>query len=138
MNPHIGFMVGWAMFLEYLFQPLQNALYAVLAIQRIEPRLPFWFLAAITVLFITIMTDQGIKFTARTNQLLLGFMVVITAAFLVEAFRYIVLREHFSGLFSLQSIYNPATFNVHAWLRGHRWRRWCLLDLMVFRFWRKK
>jgi putrescine importer len=118
MNPHIGFMVGWAMFLEYLFQPLQNALYAVLAIQRIEPRLPFWFLAAITVLFITIMTDQGIKFTARTNQLLLGFMVVITAAFLVEAFRYIVLREHFSGLFSLQPIYNPATFNVRAVAAG--------------------
>src|SRR6202020_3531395 len=52
MNPHIGFIVGWAMFLEYLFQPVQNALYAVLAIQRIEPRVPFWFLAAITVGFI--------------------------------------------------------------------------------------
>src|SRR6202023_2971840 len=97
---------------------VQNALYAVLAIQRIEPRIPFWFLAAITVLFITIMTAQGIKFTARTNQLLLGFMVVVTAAFLVEAFRYIVLHEHFSGLFSLQPIYNPATFNVRAVAAG--------------------
>src|ERR1700676_5655356 len=103
-------MVGWGMFLEYFFQPGQNALYAVLAIQRIEPRIPFWFLAAITVLFITIMTAQGIKFTARTNQLLLGFMVVVPAAFLVEAFRYIVLHKHFSGIFSLQPIYNPATF----------------------------
>src|ERR1700688_4957675 len=118
MNPHIGFMVGWAMFLEYLFQPVQNALYAVLAIQRIEPRLPFWFLAGITVLFITVMTDQGIKFTARTNQLLLGFMVVVTAAFLVEAFRYIALHEHFTGIFSLQPIYNPATFNVRAVAAG--------------------
>ena len=118
MNPHIGFMVGWAMFLEYLFQPVQNALYAVLAIQRIEPRIPFWFLAAITVLFITIMTAQGIKFTARTNQLLLGFMVVVTAAFLVEAFRYIVLHEHFSGIFSFHPIYNPATFNVRAVAAG--------------------
>ena len=34
LNPHVGFVVGWAMFLEYLFQPIQNALYAVLAIQR--------------------------------------------------------------------------------------------------------
>jgi putrescine importer len=118
MNPHIGFMVGWAMFLEYLFQPVQNALYAVLAIQRIEPRIPFWFLAAITVLFITLMTAQGIKFTARTNQLLLGFMVIVTAAFLVEAFRYIVLHEHFAGIFSLQPVYNPATFNVRAVAAG--------------------
>ena len=103
MNPHIGFIVGWAMFLEYLFQPVQNALYAVLAIQRIEPRLPFWFLAAITVGFITLLTVQGIKFTARTNELLLAFMVLVTAVFLVAAFRYIVLHDHFSGIVLLRT-----------------------------------
>src|ERR1700758_2213580 len=27
-NSQIGFVVGWAMFLEYLFQPLQNSFYA--------------------------------------------------------------------------------------------------------------
>jgi putrescine importer len=37
LNPHIGFVLGWAMFLEYLFQPLQNSLYAALTIQR-HPR----------------------------------------------------------------------------------------------------
>ena len=29
-NPNIGFVLGWAMFLEYLIQPLQNSLYAAL------------------------------------------------------------------------------------------------------------
>jgi putrescine importer len=118
MNPHIGFIVGWAMFLEYLFQPVQNALYAVLAIQRIEPRLPFWFLAAIAVGFITFLAIQGIKFNARTNQVLLAFMGLVTAVFLIEAFHYIVRHEHFSGLFSLQPIYNPATFNLRAVAAG--------------------
>jgi amino acid transporter len=118
MNPHVGFIVGWAMFLEYLFQPIQNALYAVLAIQRMEPRLPFWLLAALAVGFITLLTVQGIKFTARTNQLLLGFMVIVTAAFLVEAFRYIVLHESIAGLFSLKPIYNPATFTLRAVAAG--------------------
>jgi putrescine importer len=118
MNPHIGFIVGWAMFLEYLFQPVQNALYAVLAIQRMVPGLPFWFLAAITVGFITLMTVQGIKFTARTNQILLGFMALVTAAFLVEAFRYVVLHQHIAGLFSIQPVYNPATFNLRAVASG--------------------
>jgi putrescine importer len=118
MNPHIGFIVGWAMFLEYLFQPVQNALYAVLAIQRIEPRLPFWFLAAITVAFITLLTVQGIKFTARTNELLLAFMVLVTAVFLVAALRFIVFHDHFSGLFSYEPIYNPKTFNLRAVAAG--------------------
>jgi putrescine importer len=118
LNPHLGFIVGWAMFLEYLFQPIQNALYAVLAIQRMAPRVPFALLAALAVGFITLMTVQGIKFTARTNEVLLGFMVLVTIAFLVEAFRSIVLHEKFAGLFSMQPIYNPATFDLRALAAG--------------------
>jgi putrescine importer len=118
LNPHFGFVVGWAMFLEYLFQPIQNALYAVLAIQRMTPRVPFAALAAVTVGFITILTVQGIKFTARTNEVLLGFMLLVTTVFLVESFRYIVLHQHFTGLFSLNPIYNPATFNLRAVAAG--------------------
>jgi amino acid transporter len=118
LNPHVGFVVGWAMFLEYLFQPIQNALYAALAIQRMVPRIPFALLAALTVGLITIMTLQGIRFTARTNEVLLGFMVLVTAVFLVEAFRYIVLHEKFAGLFSLQPMYNPGTFQLRAVAAG--------------------
>jgi len=114
LNPHFGFVVGWAMFLEYLFQPVQNALYSVLAIQRMAPRIPFAVLAALAVGFITIMTVQGIKFTARTNEILLAFMVLVTTVFIVQAFRYVIIHEHFAGLFSFKPIYNPATFNLRG------------------------
>ena len=118
LNPHVGFIIGWAMFLEYLFQPVQNALYAVLAVQRMIPRFPFALLALLAVGFITIITVQGIKFTARTDEALLGFMVLVTAVFLVEAFRYIVLHDHLSGLFSMQPIYDPETFSIRAVASG--------------------
>jgi putrescine importer len=118
LNPHFGFVVGWAMFLEYLFQPIQNALYAVLAIQRMTPRIPIAILAAVTVGFITILTVQGIKFPARTNEVLLGFMSLVTTVFLVESLRFIVLHQHFTGLFSMHPIYNPATFNLRAVATG--------------------
>ena len=48
-NPTFGFVVGWAMFLEFLFQPLQNSLYAALTIQRLLPHLPFALLSAVAV-----------------------------------------------------------------------------------------
>lgn len=118
LNPHLGFVIGWAMFLEYLFQPIQNALYAVLAVQRMMPRVPFPALAAIAVGVITIITVQGIKFTARTDEAMLGFMVLVTAVFLVEAFRYVVLHDHFAGLFSMQPVYNPETFSLRAVAAG--------------------
>jgi len=80
------------MFLEYLFQPIQNSLYAVLAIHRMLPQVPFALLAAVTVGCITLLTVQGIKFNARTNEVLLGFMLLVTGIFLIEAFRHIVLH----------------------------------------------
>jgi putrescine importer len=118
LNPYLGFIVGWAMFLEYLFQPIQNALYAVLAVQRVMPRIPFAIIAALAVGLITLVTVQGIKFTARTDEVMLGFMVVVTAVFLVAAFRFVVLREGFTGLLSMQPIYNPATFHLRALAAG--------------------
>jgi putrescine importer len=118
LNSHVGFVVGWAMFLEYLFQPIQNALYAVLAIQRMTPMIPFTILAALTVGLITVMTVQGIRFTARTNEVLLGFMMLVTTVFLVEAFRFVVLHHRYIGLISMQPIYNPATFDVRAIAAG--------------------
>ncbi|HTS38663.1 MAG TPA: APC family permease [Candidatus Solibacter sp.] len=118
LNPHLGFILGWAMFLEYLFQPIQNSLYAVLAIHRMLPQVSFALLAAVIVGFITLLTVQGIKFNARTNEVLLGFMLLVTAIFLVQAFRHVVLHQSFGGLLSLQPIYNPATFNVRALAAG--------------------
>jgi amino acid transporter len=104
--------------LEYLFQPIQNALYAALTFQRMTPRIPFAILAAFAVGLITFMTIQGIKFTARTNEVLLAFMLLVTTVFLVEAFRYVVLHHRYAGLMSLQPIYNPGTFNLRALAAG--------------------
>src|SRR5208337_1599133 len=47
-----------------------------------------------------------------------GFIVIVTFAFIVEAFRYIILHQHFSGLISLQPIYNPDTFKFRAVASG--------------------
>jgi len=118
LNPHVGFILGWAMFLEYLFQPIQNALYAVLAIHRMVPQIPFAILSLLIVAFITLMATGGIKFNARTNEVLLGFMLLVTAVFLVQAVRHIVFHQSFSALFSYRPIYNPATFDLRALAAG--------------------
>ena len=73
-NPQIGFVLGWAMFLEYLFQPLQNSLYAALTIQRLLPHIPFVLLSALAVGFMTLLCWFGIRTTARANQILLALM----------------------------------------------------------------
>jgi amino acid transporter len=117
-NPHIGFILGWAMFLEYLFQPLQNSLYAALTVQRLLPHVPLALLSAVAVGFMTLLCWLGMRTTARTNQILLAFMSLVMASFLFEAFRYILVHQHWQGLASLQPLYDARTFSVRAIAAG--------------------
>ena len=45
-------------------------------------------------------------------------MALVTALFLVEAFRYIALHKGVGGLFTTHPIYDPATFNLRALAAG--------------------
>jgi putrescine importer len=113
-NANIGFVIGWAMFLEYLFQPLQNSLYAALTIQRLLPHIPFALLSAVAVGFMTCLCWFGIRTTARANQILLAFMSIVMVAFLAEALWYIFTHQHWHGLISNEPFYDPRTFSVRA------------------------
>jgi len=117
-NAYIGFVIGWAMFLEYLFQPLQNSLYAALTVQRLLPHIPFALLSAVAVGFMTLLCWFGIRTTARANQILLGFMTIVMVAFLGEAIWYIFSHQQWHGLISAEPFYDPRTFSVRAIAAG--------------------
>ena len=117
-NAQIGFVVGWAMFLEYLFQPLQNSLYAALTVQRLLPHVPFALLSAGAVGFMTLLCWFGIRTTARANQILLAFMSIVMIAFIFEALWYIFTHQQWHGLISAQPFYDPKTFSVRAIAAG--------------------
>jgi len=117
-NPTFGFVVGWAMFLEFLFQPLQNSLYAALTIQRLLPHLPFALLSAVAVGFMTLLCWFGIRTTARANQILLFMMSIVMVFFVGEAIWYIIGHHHLIGLISTQPVYDPRTFSVRAIAAG--------------------
>lgn len=42
MNPHMGFLVGWASLLDYLLLPMINALLAKLYLSAMFPEVPQW------------------------------------------------------------------------------------------------
>jgi len=117
-NAQIGFVLGWAMFLEYLFQPVQNSLYAALSVQRLIPHVPLALLSAVAVGFMTVLCWMGIRTTARTNQILLAFMSLIMAAFLFQAFSFVLRHQHWQGLVTLKPVYDARTFSVRAIAAG--------------------
>jgi len=114
LNPHLGFLAGWAMILDYLLQPLINTVWIATALhERYVHQVPFFVWAAIIAGIMTALNLAGVKSSSNTNKVLLAVMSVVVAMFVVLAIKFLYGGQGWAGLFSLQPIYNPATFNSH-------------------------
>ena len=66
LNPHLGFLAGWAMFLDYLLQPLINTVWISSAMHDVyTPKVPFVVWAAIIAGIITALNLLGVRSSAR-------------------------------------------------------------------------
>lgn len=114
LNIHLGFLAGWAMFLDYLIVPIINTVYGSLTLQRLIPSVPFLVWVVLFVFTITFLNLRGIRTTARSNELLLAIMCVVIGVFIVLAIQYIFHQQGWKGLLSYKPFYNPETFNFGA------------------------
>ena len=135
LHPHFGFIAGWCMFLDYLVIPIVSMIYGAISMQKVvdalAPGLTHQVVGALglpfsdervafvvwVVLFVgltTFLNVRGIKWTAHANQILTGVMFLVIAIFVVEAVRYLWLKQGWAGLMSTRPFYNPQTFNLRA------------------------
>ena len=114
LNPHLGFLTGWAMFLDYLIIPLICTVYGALTVQRLVPEIPYAVLAAAFAGTMTLINLRGIRTTARTNFVLAAIMSAVILAFIVLALRLLFHQQGWHGVFSTQPFYSPTTFHVSS------------------------
>ncbi len=135
LHPHCGFIAGWAMFLDYLVIPIVSVIYGAISLQKVvdalapglthqtvaalglalnEQRAAFVCWVVLLICLTTFLNVRGIKWTARANQILTGVMFLVIAVFLVDAVRYLWLKQGWAGLLSTAPFYNPRTFDLRA------------------------
>src|SRR5271157_3054361 len=82
LNPHLGFLAGWAMILDYILQPVINTVWISTALhERYLPQIPFIAWAALIAAIKTVLNLAGVKSSARANKVLLAGMSVVVAFF---------------------------------------------------------
>ncbi len=111
INLHLGFLVGWAMILDYLLQPLLNAVWVAETIHGWVHWIPTYAMMLLFIGIVTILNLRGIRASALANKLLLLFMSVVIAAFVLLAIRYLFHLDGWDGLFSTLPFYDPQTFD---------------------------
>lgn len=86
INPHLGFLVGWAALLDYLLLPMVNALIIRIYMESIFPSVPAWIWVVTYVAMVTAINAWSMGKTSSLNAILVVFELVLIGAFLVLAF----------------------------------------------------
>ena len=114
LNSHLGFLAGWAMFLDYLLVPLICTIYGALTVERLVPEVPYAVWAALFASTMTIVNLRGIQTTARTNLVLCALMCAVVVWFIILAVRFLFGHQGWHGLFAVEPFYHPGTFHLSS------------------------
>ena len=71
LNPHIGFLAGWAMILDYFLIPLLSVIYAALTANRLLPQVPYAVWVIAFTVAITLINVRGIRVTTRAGNVMM-------------------------------------------------------------------
>ena len=86
-GPHIGFMAGWALLLDYLFLPMINYLVIGIYLNAAIPSVPMWVWTLASIVIVTTLNVLGITLVTRMNLVLVAFQLVFIAVFLLGTAR---------------------------------------------------
>lgn len=118
LNPRLGYVVGWAMLMDYVLNPIICIIWCSQAARNIVPGVSFAFWAVGFALLSTFLNTCGIQTSSRVNAILAIAMSLVVLLFLGEGIRYILSTVHPAAGDLLRPIYDPSTFSTSIVLRG--------------------
>jgi amino acid transporter len=118
LHPFAGYMVGWAMLMDYMLNPIICAVWCSVACQDVIPQVPYaaWVVAFVVVF--TALNLRGVQTSARVNAFLALGMSIVVVVFLAFAIRYIAMVVRPIGGAWLLPFYDPATFTPSRLFQG--------------------
>ena len=118
IKPALGYIIGWAMVMDYVLNPLICTIICSKLTQNILPSVPYWALAIFYAGGFTLMNIRGVKTSARINDLMAAGMTIVVIVFLAFVIRLLWNMHEYGAGFFTQPFYNPATFSFGGIFRG--------------------
>ena len=89
IDSRVGFLVGWAILLDYFWLPMVVWLIGAAYLTAQFPSVPAWVFLTGFIVLTTGLNLLGIKLTTRLNLGLIAFQMAVLVAFLILAAKYL-------------------------------------------------
>ncbi len=106
INPHVGFVAGWLILLDYVFVP--SLLYALVASWGVQviPAIPWFAWILVFVLINTVVNVRGMEMTKGVDWIMFVMEIVVLAVFVILGLKYVFGGGGFGHL-ALDPFYQP-------------------------------
>ncbi|MFJ9173490.1 APC family permease [Streptomyces sp. NPDC102360] len=101
----VGFLVGWAVLLDYLFLPMMAWLVQSVYLNAQFPAVPVWVWLIVNAVLTTVVNIIGLNFTDRLNKAFTALAVLLVLLFVI----YCLI--HLAG-------HRPASYSAPLWNDG--------------------
>lgn len=111
INPHIGFLSGWAILMDYMLIPMINFLLSSIFMAHYFPGVPGWVWIVSLILIVTIINYYGITVTAWANNTLIIIQLIFVTAFALFAVNWLLTGNGAATFFDWSAFCNSAELN---------------------------
>jgi amino acid transporter len=105
INPHLGFISGWIILIDYIIVPSLLVSFGALWSSYLLPEIPMIVWVVLFVLIITFINARGIDVAAGASTVVLIFELACIVFFVIAAIKYVFIDGKGLGGFSLDPFY---------------------------------
>ena len=112
INPHVGFIAGWLILLDYIFIP--SLLYVIVGewCVALVPGLPMWIWIALFIVVNTLINVKGIESTARVDFVFFIVEIGIVLIIVIGGLKYILGDGGGAASLTMTPIYQSEHVNL--------------------------
>lgn len=110
VQPHVGFLTGWIMLLDYLLLPMICYLLLGLYINEFFPSVPVWIVVVVVAAICALLNILGARLASIVDTVIIIAQLLFTLAAVILCIVYVSAGGGAGTLFSAKAIINPETF----------------------------
>ena len=112
INPHGGFLCGWAILVDYMLLPMVCYLLAAIYIKPYMPGIPAWVIVVAMIFIVSVINYRGIEISAWANNTIVIIQWIFMLAFLFFLIKWITTGDPSNeAAFSLTAFFNEEEFS---------------------------
>ncbi|ANW65219.1 hypothetical protein BCA37_17960 [Mycobacterium sp. djl-10] len=112
VHPHLGFLTGWVMLLDYILLPMVCYLLIGIYMNEFVTSVPVWVWVVVSAAIGAVTNIVGVRLAAGVNTVVIGAQILFAVVLVGVVVAFVLQGNGSATLFDASALFNPDTFHA--------------------------